>query len=881
MKPQVLSLPSGPGSIEGLGESFEPQLNSGTVTYAIKLKTAPGCNGFTPELVLSYNGGFGNGLFGLGWTLKLFSVKRQTDKGFPGYDDTDTFVSVSGEELVRVGDGVYREKNESSFTRFERSGDGWIARLCSGGAIRMGMTDAARLVSEGRIFEWMPEEQTDANGNTLRYEYTRFDGSPLPCLTRIVYNENGTHRQEVLLNYGPRPDPFSDYRSTFRVETSRRCVSVSIISDDVLVRRYDLAYISSGDIFVSMLASVTEVGADGKTALPPASFTYTESELSAARVITMAGPKSGGTPPWVPLATEPDATLNDMNGDGLPDLVVAKPREHYVYPNIGIGQDGNHRWGRRQDMGEAASPDEALGNDGVSLADINGDGLTDFIARRSQDTYFLWRNTGADVWGKTETFANTARLPFDFENSALRLLDVNNDKKTDVMYCEDPNGDGYRYYLNNGAAFDKVVNGGGLGGAMTFDQRPGMKLADMNGDGLQDIVLLENGLCIYWPMSGTGTWDKTRRGNWADGEAGTGVKMAAPPDDRDEQALSFDWAALMLFDVNGDGLTDVVYVPDYADRAVYWLNRDSLSFSEPREIHGLPRKDSLSTVQPADMNGNGTTDLLWNYPENAGDQDLWRYVDFFPTEKPYLLKTVSNGIGKTTTFHYASAAAEYARDREGGRQWPNGVPVPVNVLSSFDINDGLVSYTSEIYYHDGYYDGREREFRGFAAATRRELGDSSLPDLFTDHIFDTGAAHEVLKGKTLSFEARTAEKGGAGVFFQERNEWEPRQLLAGAAGETRTVNFAAQTVRERTVVEEGRGVPVTVRWEYDYDAYGNRTWQQEFGRLDGAWDDERVTETTYTAADATGLSAWILNKVVTQTTKDENGVLVAEKRSYY
>ena len=31
--PDKISLPSGPGSIEGLGDAFEPQLNSGTSAY--------------------------------------------------------------------------------------------------------------------------------------------------------------------------------------------------------------------------------------------------------------------------------------------------------------------------------------------------------------------------------------------------------------------------------------------------------------------------------------------------------------------------------------------------------------------------------------------------------------------------------------------------------------------------------------------------------------------------------------------------------------------------------------------------------------------------------------------------------------------------------
>ncbi len=72
VKPNVISLPSGPGSVEGLGESFEPQLNSGTTSYAVKLKVPPGRAGFAPDLALQYNGGSGNGIFGMGWSLSNF-----------------------------------------------------------------------------------------------------------------------------------------------------------------------------------------------------------------------------------------------------------------------------------------------------------------------------------------------------------------------------------------------------------------------------------------------------------------------------------------------------------------------------------------------------------------------------------------------------------------------------------------------------------------------------------------------------------------------------------------------------------------------------------------------------------------------------------------
>src|SRR5213596_835662 len=107
--PNTISLPKGPGSIEGLGESFQPTLNTGTAKYGIGLKVPPGTAGQTPVLSLSYEGGAGNGPIGFGWQLVLPSIQRRTDKGIPRYLDSlppgddlgraDIFLNDMKEEL--------------------------------------------------------------------------------------------------------------------------------------------------------------------------------------------------------------------------------------------------------------------------------------------------------------------------------------------------------------------------------------------------------------------------------------------------------------------------------------------------------------------------------------------------------------------------------------------------------------------------------------------------------------------------------------------------------------------------------------------------------------------------------------------------------------
>ena len=58
--PGKISLPNGPGSIEGLGSAFEPQLNSGTASYSVSIAVPPGVAGLQPDVTLRYNSGSGN-----------------------------------------------------------------------------------------------------------------------------------------------------------------------------------------------------------------------------------------------------------------------------------------------------------------------------------------------------------------------------------------------------------------------------------------------------------------------------------------------------------------------------------------------------------------------------------------------------------------------------------------------------------------------------------------------------------------------------------------------------------------------------------------------------------------------------------------------------
>ena len=99
----AISLPKGGGALQGIGEKFSPDLHSGTGNFSVPLALPPGRNGFQPQLNLAYSSGHAMGPFGLGWSLDVPGVSRQTSKGLPVYDDgADTFVLSGAEDLVPV-----------------------------------------------------------------------------------------------------------------------------------------------------------------------------------------------------------------------------------------------------------------------------------------------------------------------------------------------------------------------------------------------------------------------------------------------------------------------------------------------------------------------------------------------------------------------------------------------------------------------------------------------------------------------------------------------------------------------------------------------------------------------------------------------------------
>jgi YD repeat-containing protein len=815
-----ISLPSGPGSIEGLGDAFEPQLNSGTSAYSVKVAIPPGVNGLQPEVVLRYNAGSGNGAFGLAWSWSPMSIQRQVEKGIPSYGGTDTFTFM-GEELVSLSDGTFRVENESGFMRIRRLGEGWEIHDKSGKRYVLGTNATARVSKPGGTsftqgFKWLVESVTDVHGNRMEYLYSAFGDSPgeLYC-TEIRYSIFGANYHSVHFDFELRTDAFSSFLSGFEVRTARRCREIAVRSQGSLVRRYTLNYapdandpveaVPAGDVgqLFSLLRKVTQFDnrAVGQAAyLPPLRFGYTRMDGGLT-----TGGRLTGTPPF--SLGNPQLAIADINCDSLPDLLYTDPTtgQHTVYYNLGGGAFA-------PGTNFVAFPANVrLGGDTVQLNDLDGDGRIDLVEKfgGANDRFVFYPNLtkpfGNDdskpAWGG-ETSYQAPFPPFDFSDPAVRSLDLDNDKLMDFMRTT---ANGFEYYLNRTnrwevrglflfgepemgdlTAADNIQFSKAAGGGAEVPNEQ-VKLADMNGDRLLDLVRISQfGTLLevtFWPNQGGGTW-------------GNRVAMTGNVD-----LGTLPLEDVQLRDINGDGLADVVVVG--FNFVAFWVNRGNNSFSAEFRRDNTPVYIRGQTVlQQADINGNGSTDFLWeNFNPATGNYDI-DYVDFLGTTRPNLLATIDNGIGLRTDIEYRSTTEYYLADRAAGVPWHTRLPFPSQVVSKItkrlgvdlDGRPGPDEYVSELFYYDGFYDDREKEFRGFAFAKKVERGDDRYtgtnaitvhsPSTVTRFGFHTGVPdgadnndnsqidelqgrsgyeEEPLKGKVLWTEVTllTADVGGA------------------------------------------------------------------------------------------------------------------------
>ncbi|MGO2129034.1 MAG: FG-GAP-like repeat-containing protein [Pseudoalteromonas prydzensis] len=597
----------------------------GAANYSMPISLPDGIAGVKPSLAFNYSSQSGDGYMGVGWQISGTNTISRCPKNMTQdneqngitFSDTDR-LCLDGQRLVSWGKnndktttnsqywnlGKYHKEIDDfsivrmhgstahgpkAFTVETKSGEihyyGQVSTV--NGTDSMGKSLAIDLVdangandngfdafvnsgSQNAARMWALKAIKDIKGNYILFKYSKNTVKGEHYLTEVQYTGRVSGQRpfaRAVFNYQSNSTKRSGWLAGTPYSLSKLLTNVSIYLDSELYRYYDLRYDEPDYIeHKNTLTSVQEcTDKNLSQCLPATTFSWQKPASNSTH-----NPFNGG---YSVEGSSPNRDFNqllDLNGDGYTDIVY--PSGSYWYVEFGP---------------DYSSP-ERLSSVGVNkkqfakTIDYNGDGKRDLLVANSETS-------------------NWYIISYESSTSSYQS-------------CE-PDGRGGKLCVPEQLNLNYTLTDTGV---RAYGLEGNSETADIDGDGLEDILFVQNGLLKAYMNQGNGRFTlKSNLGSLSNNASGIGLN-----------SIPYTRASLKntsSFDFNGDGRTDIL--TKVKETRSFCSKGGSVVRSRNECVNDLLGKWIVTTTdnwQLYESNGNGyvkTTDLGSSY-DNVRIVDL-------------------------------------------------------------------------------------------------------------------------------------------------------------------------------------------------------------------------------------------------------------------
>lgn len=543
----------------------------GNATYNIPIDLPSGTAGLKPEISIVYNSFSGDGIMGKGFSLSaLSSISRVNSTAFHGgistihFDNTDKYALDGNRLMYNSLTGQYRtEMNPYSQIKIysaNTSSAHFEVKTKEGLILEYGNTSDSRLCAQSpnnnQVAFWMLNKVRDRVGNYYTYTYEKNESTGEIRLKQIDYTGTTSSSPYCTIKFAYTTRPYDinlNYIAGSKFKESKMLSQIGVYYGASLYRQYSMTYDYDGNDYSYLLSKITVTGLNNEVLKPLTFSWYKNSDFKQSQVVY---DQSTNATNYVNKA---DVSLGDFNGDGRTDF-IATPKSNAGWTGWRLflaDPDGN----KFTYYGTGALPSDFKD---ITPGDFNGDGITDFMARRE-----------------------TVRQTLESDTSAV--LDDDSEKAS-ITYHN------YFVFYGTGTGFT-------AGPCITTESRPhGVKVADFNGDAAMDFFV------YYTSKSGSSPDYKVCMSSYS-----SGTLTAFNSIKEGRIVADANWDRVEVWDFNGDGLAEII---SFNDNGYDYFENNGAGSMWRSKTSNFPNKNHK--ISFGDFNGDRKIDLLingWNNTE--------------------------------------------------------------------------------------------------------------------------------------------------------------------------------------------------------------------------------------------------------------------------